>query len=211
MRLYDYWRSSAAYRVRIALNFKGLAYEQVAVDLRSGAQRTPEFLKVNPQGLVPVLEDEGVRLTQSLPILNYLEERYPKPALLPEDAAGRATSRAIAVAIACEIHPLNNLRVLQYLERDLGLGEAQRLVWYHHWLAEGLRAIEAMLARSAGDFCVGDAPSLADVCLVPQVYNARRYQFDLEPYPTILRIDERCRGLVAFARAAPERQPDAVA
>ena len=211
MRLYDYWRSSAAYRVRIALNFKGLAYEQVAVDLRAGAQRTPEFLKVNPQGLVPVLEDEGVRLTQSLPILNYLEERYPKPALLPEDAAGRATSRAIAVAIACEIHPLNNLRVLQYLERDLGLGEAQRLVWYHHWLAEGLRAIEAMLARSAGDFCVGDAPSLADVCLVPQVYNARRYQFDLEPYPRILRIDERCRGLVAFARAAPERQPDAVA
>jgi maleylpyruvate isomerase len=211
MRLYDYWRSSATYRVRIALNFKGLAYDQVAVDLRAGAQRTPEFLEINPQGLVPVLEDDGVRLTQSLPILNYLEERYPELALLPKDAAGRATSRAIAVAIACEIHPLNNLRVLQYLERDLGLGEAQRLVWYHHWVAEGFRAIEAMLARSAGDFCVGDAPSLADVCLVPQVYNARRYQCELEPYPTILRIDERCRQIAAFARAAPERQPDAVA
>jgi maleylacetoacetate isomerase len=210
MRLHDYWRSSAAYRVRIALNFKGLAYEQVAVDLRAGAQRTPEFLEINPQRLVPVLEDDGVRLTQSLPILNYLEERYPEPALLPKDAAGRATSRAIAVAIACEIHPLNNLRVLQYLERDLGLGEAQRLVWYHHWVAEGFRAIETMLARSAGAFCVGDAPSLADVCLVPQVYNARRYQCELAPYPTIGRIDERCRQIVAFAKAAPERQPDAV-
>ena len=211
MRLYDYWRSSAAYRVRIALNWKGLTYEQVSVDLRAGAQRTPDFLEINPQGLVPVLEDDGVRLTQSLPILNYLEERYPEPALLPKDAPGRATSRAIAVAIACEIHPLNNLRVLKYLERELGLGEAQRLTWYRHWVAEGLGAIEAMLARSAGDFCVGDAPSLADVCLVPQVYNARRYQCDLEPYPTIRRLDERCRELEPFAKAAPERQPDAVA
>jgi maleylacetoacetate isomerase len=211
MRLYDYWRSSAAYRVRIALNFKGLAYEPVPVDLRAGAQRTPEFLEINPQGLVPVLEDEGVRLTQSLPILNYLEERYPEPALLPRDAPGRATARAIAVAIACEIHPLNNLRVLQYLERELGLGEAQRLAWYRHWMAEGLGPIEAMLARSAGAFCVGDAPSLADVCLVPQVYNARRYQCDLEPYPRIRRIDERCRAIEGFAEAAPERQPDAAA
>jgi maleylacetoacetate isomerase len=210
MRLYDYWRSSAAYRVRIALNYKGLAYEQVPVDLRAGAQRAPEFLEINPQGLVPVLEDEGVRLTQSLPILNYLEERYPKPPLLPKDAAGRATSRAIAVAIACEIHPLNNLRVLQYLEHELGLTEAQRLAWYHHWIAEGLRAIEAMLARSAGAFCVGEAPSLADVCLVPQAYNARRYQCELDPYPTVRRIDERCREIEAFAQAAPERQPDAV-
>ena len=209
MRLYDYWRSSAAYRVRIALNFKGLAYEQVPVDLRAGAQRAPDFLAINPQGLVPVLEDDGVRLTQSLPILNYLEERYPEPALLPKDAPGRATSRAIAVAIACEIHPLNNLRVLEYLERELGLSEAQRLAWYHHWIGEGLGAIETMLGRSAGDFCVGDAPSLADVCLVPQVYNARRYQCDLEPYPTTRRIDERCRQIEGFARAAPERQPDA--
>ena len=210
MRLYDYWRSSAAYRVRIALNFKGLSYEQVPVDLRAGAQRAPGFLEINPQGLVPVLEDNGVRLTQSLPILNYLEERYPEPPLLPKDAPGKATSRAMAVAIACEIHPLNNLRVLQYLEHELGLTEAQRLSWYRHWVAEGFGAIETMLARSAGAFCVGDAPSLADVCLVPQAYNARRYQCDLEPYPTIRRIDERCREIDGFARAAPERQPDAV-
>ena len=211
MRLYDYWRSSAAYRVRLALNFKGLSYEQVPVDLRDGAQRAPGFLELNPQGLVPVLEDDGVVLTQSLPILNYLEERYPEPALLPKDLPGRAKSRGIAVAIACEMHPLNNLRVLQYLERELGLSEAQRLAWYHHWVAEGLGAIETMLARSAGACCVGDAPSLADVCLVPQVYNARRYQCDLAPYPTIRRIDERCREIEGFAKAAPERQPDALA
>ena len=208
MRLYDYWRSSAAYRVRIALNFKGLAYEQVPVDLRAGAQRAPDFLEINPQGLVPVFEDDGVRLTQSLPILNYLEERYPEPALLPKDLPGRASARAIAVAIACEIHPLNNLRVLQYLERELGLEEARRLAWYRHWIAEGFGPLEAMVANSAGAFCVGDAPSLADVCLVPQVYNARRYQCDLEPYPTIRRIDARCREIESFAHAAPERQPD---
>jgi len=209
MRLYDYWRSSAAYRVRIALNVKALAYQPVSVDLRAGAQRAPEFLKINPQGLVPVLEDGDAVLTQSLPILNYLEERYPEPALLPADPAGRAKSRAIAVAIACEIHPLNNLRVLQYLKRELGLDEDRRLLWYRHWVAEGFGALEAMLARSAGAFCVGDAPSLADVCLVPQVYNARRYDCDLEPYPIIRRIDERCRALEPFAAAAPERQPDA--
>ena len=211
MRLYDYWRSSAAYRVRLALNYKGLSYEQVPVDLRQGAHRAAEFLEINPQGLVPVLEDDGAHLTQSLPILNYLEERYPQPALLPKDLPGRATSRAIAVAIACEIHPLNNLRVLQHLERELGLDEARRLAWYRHWVAEGFGAIETTLARSAGDFCVGDAPSLADVCLVPQVYNARRYECDPAPYPTIRRIDERCRQIEAFASAAPERQPDAAA
>jgi maleylpyruvate isomerase len=210
MRLYDYWRSSAAYRVRLALNYKGLAYEQVAVDLRQGAQRAPAFLEINPQGLVPVLEDDGARLTQSLPILNYLEERYPEPALLPKDLPGRASARAIAVAIACEIHPLNNLRVLQYLERELGLDEARRLAWYRHWIAEGLGPLETILARSAGELCVGDAPSLADVCLVPQVYNARRYECDLAPYPTIRRIDARCQKIEAFARAVPERQPDAV-
>jgi maleylpyruvate isomerase len=209
MRLYDYWRSSAAYRVRLALNFKGLSYEQIAIDLRKGAQREPAFLALNPQGLVPVLDDEGAILTQSLPILNYLEERYPEPALLPRDSPGRAKSRAIAVAIACEIHPLNNLRVLQYLERELGLDEGQRMAWYRHWIVEGFGPLESMIARSAGEFCVGDFPSLADLCLVPQVYNARRYQCDLEPYPIIRRIDERCREIEAFERAAPERQPDA--
>ena len=209
MRLYGYWRSSAAYRVRIALEFKGLSFEQSAVDLRKGAQREPAFLAINPQGLVPVLEDEGALLTQSLPILNYLEERYPEPALLPKDLPGRCKSRAIAVAIACEIHPLNNTRVLNHLEHELGLDEARRMAWYRHWIAEGFGPLEAMLAASAGAFSVGDAPSLADVCLVPQVYNARRYACDLAPYPTIRRIDERCRRLDAFARAAPERQPDA--
>jgi maleylpyruvate isomerase len=210
MRLYDYWRSSAAYRVRLALNFKGLSYEQIAIDLRQGAQREPAFLAINPQGLVPVLEDDGAILTQSLPILNYLEERYPEPALLPRDSPGRARSRAIAVAIACEIHPLNNLRVLQYLERELGLDEGRRTAWYRHWIAEGFGPLERMIARSAGEFCVGDFPSLADLCLVPQVYNARRYQCDLEPHPVIRRIDERCREIEAFERAAPELQPDAV-
>jgi maleylacetoacetate isomerase len=211
MRLYDYWRSSAAYRVRLALNFKGLSYEQIPIDLRAGAQRTPDFLEINPQGLVPVLEDDGVVLTQSLPILNYLEERYPEPALLPKDLPGRAKSRGIAVAIACEMHPLNNLRVLQYLEREMALDEAQRMQWYRHWIADGFGAIETMLGESAGNFCVGAAPSLADVCLVPQVYNARRYECDLAPYPRIVEIDERCRRIEAFANAAPERQPDAPA
>jgi maleylpyruvate isomerase len=209
MLLYDYWRSSAAYRVRIALGLKGLAYQRRAVNLRAGEQRSPGFLEINAQGLVPVLEDDGVRLTQSLPILNYLEERYPEPALLPPDLPGRATARAIAVAIACEIHPLNNLRVLQYLERDLGLDEAARLAWYRHWVAEGFRAIETTLEETAGAFCLGDQPTLADVCLVPQVYNARRYDCDLTPYPTIRRVDQRCGELDGFARAAPERQPDA--
>ncbi len=211
MRLYDYWRSSAAYRVRIALNFKGLAYEQVAVDLRAGAQRAPEFLALNPQGLVPVLDDDGAVLTQSLPILNYLEERYPERSLLPKDLPGRALSRGIAVAIACEIHPLNNLRVLQYLEHELGLdaGRPARLVPpLDRRRPRPDRGDAGAPARA--QFCVGDAPSLADVCLVPQVYNARRYDCDLEPYPTIRRIDERCQALEPFARAAPERQPDAV-
>ncbi|MGH6943455.1 MAG: maleylacetoacetate isomerase [Geminicoccaceae bacterium] len=209
MRLYDYWRSSAAYRVRIALNLKGLAYEQVAIDPRAGAQRRPDFLQLNPQGLVPYLEDDGKGFGQSLAIIEYLDERHPKPPLLPEDPEARAFARALALAVACDIHPLNNLRVLQYLEHTLGCDEAVRLAWYRHWVAAGLRALEAMLKGRAGEFCAGARPSVADICLVPQVYNARRYQCDLEPYPTVRRIDERCRELEPFARAAPERQPDA--
>ena len=158
---------------------------------------------------MPVLEDEGAVLTQSLPILNYLEERYPERSLLPKDLPGRCKSRAIAVAIACEMHPLNNMRALNTSNTSSAWTRPRRMAWYRHWIAEGFGPLEAMIAGSAGDFCVGDAPSLADVCLVPQVYNARRYDCDLAPYPTIRRIDERCRQIEAFARAAPERQPDA--
>ena len=211
MRLYDYWRSSAAYRVRIALNFKGLTYEQVAVDLRAGAQRTPEFLEINPQGLVPVLEDDGVRLTQSLPILNYLEERYPEPALLPKDAAGRATSRAIGVAIACEIHPLNNLRVLQYLERATRAGRG-RSVWsgitigWPKALARSRRCSPVPPGRSASAIRQA-SPTYAWCrrCTTPGATSAIS-----RPTRRSARIDERCRQIVAFAKAAPERQPDAV-
>lgn len=210
--LYGYFRSSAAYRVRIALNLKGLAYEQVAVNLVKGEQRAEEKLARNPQGLVPVLEtDDGTRLTQSLAICEYLEERHPEPALLPGDPAGRARVRSLAQLVACEIHPLNNLKVLKYLVHELKLDEAAKLAWYRHWIAEGFTALEARLAGEAatGAFCHGDSPSLADVCLVPQVFNAERFECDLSAYPTIRRIAERCRAMEAFAKAAPGAQPDA--
>ncbi|MCE8010335.1 maleylacetoacetate isomerase [Billgrantia desiderata] len=210
--LYGYFRSSAAYRVRIALNLKGLAYEQVAVNLVKGEQRAEENLARNPQGLVPVLEtDDGTRLTQSLAICEYLEERHPEPALLPADLAGRARVRSLAQLVACEIHPLNNLKVLKYLVHELKLDEAAKLAWYRHWIAEGFTALEARLAGEAatGAFCHGDSPSLADVCLVPQVFNAERFECDLSAYPTIRRIAERCRAMEAFAKAAPGAQPDA--
>lgn len=210
--LYGYFRSSAAYRVRIALNLKGLAYEQVAVNLVKGEQRAEENLARNPQGLVPVLEtDDGTRLTQSLAICEYLEERHPEPALLPGDPAGRARVRSLAQLVACEIHPLNNLKVLKYLVHELKLDEAAKLAWYRHWIAEGFTALEARLAGEAatGAFCHGDSPSLADVWLVPQVFNAERFECDLSAYPTIRRIAERCRAMEAFAKAAPGAQPDA--
>ncbi len=210
--LYGYFRSSAAYRVRIALNLKGLAYEQVAVNLVKGEQRAEENLARNPQGLVPVLEtDDGTRLTQSLAICEYLEERHPEPALLPADPAGRARVRSLAQLVACEIHPLNNLKVLKYLVHELKLDEAAKLAWYRHWIAEGFTALEARLAGEAatGAFCHGDSQSLADVCLVPQVFNAERFECDLSAYPTIRRIAERCRAMEAFAKAAPGAQPDA--
>jgi len=212
MKLYTYWRSSAAYRVRIALNLKGLAYAQVAVDLRAGAQRAEDYLALNPQGAVPLLElDDGTRLTQSLAICEYLEERYPAPALLPHDAPGRARVRALALAVACDIHPLNNLRVLNDLQELFGIDAGGRERWYRHHVERGLSALEAMLVaqpQRAG-FCHGDAPTLADLCLVPQLYNARRFDCDLSACPTLVAIDARCRALAPFARAAPERQPDA--
>jgi maleylacetoacetate isomerase len=212
MRLYDYFRSSAAYRVRIALSLKGLAPERVFVHLRHNAQRSDEYLALNPQGLVPSLvTDEGDVLTQSLAIIEWLDEAHPSPPLLPPAATDRARVRALALAIACEIHPLNNLRVLNYLTGTLGVTAEQKDGWYRYWCDVGLEAIEARLARerATGRFCHGAAPTLADVCLVPQLANARRFAVDLAPFPTLLRIDAACAELPAFASAAPALQPDA--
>ena len=211
MKIYGYFRSSAAYRVRIALNLKGLAPERVFVHLREGAQLAAGYLALNPQGLVPMLvADDGTVLTQSLAIVEWLDETHPEPPLLPGSAADRARIRAIALAIACDIHPLNNLRVLRYLAGPLAVPEPARDTWYRHWCDVGLAALETQLAREAatGRYCHGDAPTLADVCLVPQLANARRLSVDLTRYPTLLRIDEACNLLPAFADAAPARQPD---
>jgi maleylacetoacetate isomerase len=211
MKLYGYFRSSAAFRVRIALNLKKLDYESAFIHLRRGDQRQPGFLDVNPQGLVPALENDDALLIQSLPIIEYLDETYPSPPLLPRDAKGRARVRALAAIVACDIHPINNLRVLRYLLRPLGHDEATVETWYNHWIAEGFGALERLLAGDGrtGQFCHGDTPGLADVVLVPQVFNAHRYQsLDLAPYPTIVRIYETCLDIDAFAAAHPDRQPD---
>lgn len=210
MKLYGYFRSSAAFRVRIALNLKSISHEDAFIHLRRGEQSRPDFLGVNPQGLVPALEVDGLTLVQSLPIIEYLDERYPEPPLLPQDAAGRARVRGLAAVVACDIHPLNNLRVLRYLARQLGQGQEAVEAWYNHWIAEGFAALEGMLAGDGrtGEFCHGDRPSLADVALVPQVVNAERYRLDLSPYPTVNRIFGTCMKLDAFAAAHPERQPD---
>jgi maleylacetoacetate isomerase len=212
MKLYDYFRSSAAYRVRIALNLKGVAPERLFVHLRKGAQRADDYLAVNPQGLVPALRtDDGDVLTQSLAILEWLDETHPSPPLLPKGPADRARVRSIALAIACDIHPLDNLRVLNYLTGTLGATDAQRAGWYKYWIDVGFEALETRLARerATGRFCHGDTPTIADVCLVPQMANARRVDFDFGPYPTLLRIEAACLALAAFAEAAPARQPDA--
>jgi maleylacetoacetate isomerase len=213
MKLYDYYRSSAAYRVRIALQVKGVVPEERSfVHLRMGNQRAQDYLTLNPQGLVPALQlDDGAVLTQSLAIIEYLEETNPAPPLLPADAQGRARVRALALAIACEIHPLNNLRVLNYLLHTLGVSAEQKDGWYKYWVDVGLEALETQLARESatGVFCHGNAATLADVCLVPQLANARRVKIDLAPYPTLTRIEAACLALPAFAAAAPERQPDA--
>jgi len=210
MQLYGYFRSSAAFRVRIALNLKKLDYDNAPVHLRRGDQGKPEFLGVNPQGLVPALATDGQTLIQSLPIIEYLDETHPEPPLLPRDAAGRARVRALAAIVACDIHPLNNLRVLRYLHRSLGQDEAAVAAWYNHWIEEGFRPFERLLADDSrtGRFCHGDSPGLADIALVPQVVNAERYRLDLAPYPTITRIFEACMMLDAFAAAHPQQQPD---
>jgi maleylacetoacetate isomerase len=207
--LYSFYRASAAYRARIALNLKGLPYDLKPVDLAHGGGADPAYRRLNPQGIVPTMLDGDVRLTQSLAIMEYLEERYPEPPLLPEDPEGRARVRALALAVACEMHPLNNVRVLNYLVRDLGLSEADKFKWYRHWIAQGLSALEVMVADKAGTYCHGDKPTMADVCLVPQMYNARRYECDIAPYPMLRRIDQACNALPAFRTAHPSRQVDA--
>ena len=211
MKLYGYFRSSAAYRVRIAINLKGLNAQQACVQLRRQEQHAAAYRDLHPSGLVPALEHDGQLLTQSLAIIEYLDERYPEPPLLPAAAADRAYVRALAFGIACDIHPLNNLRVLKYLEDDLQLDGAQRDQWYAHWIQVGFTALEVVLARDArvGRFCYGDAPGLADLCLVPQLYNAERMNCDTSAYPTLKRIAANARALSAFQAAEPQRQPDA--
>jgi maleylacetoacetate isomerase len=213
LRLYSYWRSSAAYRVRIGLHLKGLSFDTMPVHLvrDGGEQHSPGFHQANPQELVPVLEHGQRMLRQSLAILEYLDEVWPQPALLPATARERQRVRALAQLVACDIHPLNNLRVLQYLEREWGVPQPERDNWVRHWMVAGFDAFEAMLAEhpSTGTFCDGNAPTLADCCLVPQLYNARRFGVDLAPYPTMLRIERACLEMPAFQDALPERQPDA--
>ncbi|MDD5250872.1 MAG: maleylacetoacetate isomerase [Rhodocyclaceae bacterium] len=210
MKLYSYWRSSAAYRVRIGLHLKGIAFEYVAVDLSTadGAQHEPDYVALNPQHLVPTLVDGDMVIGQSLAILEYLDERFPAPSLLPESHAARASARQVALVIGADLHPLNNLRVLRYLEIEGMLGDAARRAWYHHWLKLGLAAAERLVA-AAGPYALGATVGLADLFIVPQLYNARRYGFPLTAYPRLRRIDEACAALDAFALASPERQPDA--
>jgi len=213
MLFYDYFRSSAAFRVRIALNLKGLTPERHFVHLRHNEQRAPDYLKLNPQGLVPTLVEDGATLTQSLAIVEYLDEMHPEPPLLPADAKGRARVRAIAQAIACEIHPINNLRILNYLADAFGLDpETRAEKWYRHWVAEGVAGVEGLLAAAGtGRFCHGDAPTLADTCLVPQIFNAQRFDCPMDAYPIAMRVFETCMAREEFAAAQPSRQPDAEA
>lgn len=206
--LYGYFRSSAAFRVRIALNLKGIAPELRFIHLRKDEQHRPDYAARNPQHLIPTLEHDGAAIGQSLAIIEYLNEVHPQPPLLPADPSGRAHVRQMALAVACDIHPLNNLRVLHYLKRA-GLDETARSEWQRHWIAEGFNALERMLAGTAGRFCHGDAPTIADICLIPQMANARRVDLDLAPWPTLLRIEAAAYRLPAFTAARPENQPDA--
>lgn len=212
MKLYGYFRSSASYRVRIALNLKGLNAAQIPVNLLKGEQKSDAYKKVNPQGLVPALiTDSGVVLTQSMAIIEYLEETHPgNPALLPKDAEGRARVRAISQAIACEIAPINNLAIQRYLVDKFGADEAAKTAWIQHWITSGFDAVETMLQDGkAGVFCHGDTPSMADCCLIPQIFNASRFNCSLMPYPTIRRIYEAAEAHPAFQAAHPSKQPDA--
>ena len=208
MKLYEGVRSSASFRVRIALNWKGLPYESKVIDLRAGEHREPEYTRINPQQAVPALTDGERTLLQSMAILEYLEETHPEPPLFPRSAGERARVRSMAQNVACEIHPLNNTRVLAYLERELRVSEQARDRWYAHWVREGFRGIESMLGdRETGQFCHGDAPTVADVFLVPQVVNAHRFKVDIADFPRVMRIFDRCMTIPAFERAHPAKHP----
>ncbi|EJC62375.1 maleylacetoacetate isomerase [Alcaligenes ammonioxydans] len=214
MILYSYFRSSAAYRVRIGLNLKGLDYQIRPVHLLKdgGQQHQPDYVQVNPVQLLPALDDDGLIITQSLAILEYLDERYPELPLLPKASADRAWARSMAQTVACDIHPLNNLRVLQYLKNDLHVQEDARNQWYRHWVSVGLEGLEALVLRHGKKgqaFIFGDLPSIAEICLIPQMFNARRFDIDLTAFPRLLAIEEKCLELSAFQEAAPDRQPDA--
>ena len=204
--LYDYYRSSAAYRVRIALNLKKIDYEQIQVNLLESQQKSDEYRSLNPQGLVPMLEIDGHRLTQSLAIINYLDLRFPVPPLIPSAAMERAHVVALAMSIACDIHPLNNLRVLKYLKSEFGRSQDEVDAWYAHWIIEGLRPLEEMAAPRAGKFIFGDVATAADICLIPQLFNARRFNVPLDDYPTLMRAEENANRMEAFAAAHPDRQ-----
>jgi maleylacetoacetate isomerase len=203
---YEYWRSSAAYRVRIALKLKGIEYDSRQIDLREGEQKADDYRAINPQGFVPMLEIDGHKLTQSLAIISYLDLRFQNQPLLPASAEARAHVLALSLTVACDIHPLNNLRVLKYLKGELGHSQEEVDRWYAHWIQEGLPALEALAAPGAGAFLFGDGPTMADVCLVPQLYNARRFDVPLDDYPTLLRAEENANKIEAFAAAHPDRQ-----
>ncbi len=211
MKLYGFFRSSAAFRVRIGLNLKAIPYDSIAVDLRSGEQFSDDYRVINPQSRVPCLISGDDPLIQSMAILEYLDETHPEPPFLPAEPVGRARVRGLANIIACDIHPLNNLAVLEYLRHEMKVEKDGVQGWYRNWVGRGFDALEALLAGSAacGRFCHGDAPGLADICLVPQVFNARRFDCDLAPYPTLMRVFEACMTIEAFDGAQPDRQPDA--
>ena len=214
IKLYGYWRSTAAYRVRIALNVKQISYNQHSVNLvkDGGEQHKPEYTSLNPQALVPTLVDEGVTIGQSIAILEYLEEKYPQPCLLPSDLKTRSFVRQLCQIIACDIHPLNNLRVLNYLEKDLGVTADDKSEWYHFWIRSGFKAYEELLERHdiQGSYSIGEELSLADACLIPQIYNANRFSFPMDEFPRLMAINENCLSLERFQNALPENQPDAV-